>query len=113
MKKFIFTPKKLFSKKYADTFNKAQYKGLLWSDILKIWSIYLAILLSIFWYLTFVNLSSTEGFFLRQANNKLDVAKFNYEILKMKLLEHEKETRDKLTFPDKENPIKVITITKE
>ncbi len=65
-----------------------------------------------FFYLKYVNLSSTEGYFLRKANNELDVEKFNYEILKIKILEHEKATRDKLTFPTKENTIETVEIHK-
>lgn len=110
MKKFIFTPRKILKKGYTAYTSKAQFRGILWLDIIKVSVVLIGILLSTFFYLKYVSLSSTEGYFLRQANNKLNVAKFNYEILKIKILEYEKETRDKLTFPTKENKIETIEI---
>ncbi len=113
MKKFVFLPKKIFKKGYAAYSNKAQFHGILWSDIIKISIVSIRIVWAMYCYLKFVNLSWTRGFFLKQANNELDVAKFNYEILKIKLLEHEKESWDKLNFPTKENPMETIEISKK
>ncbi len=112
MKKFVFIPKKILNG-YNNYTNKKQFQGIALSDLIKISTVSLWIIVTLFYYLMFVNLSSTKWYFLKQANRQLDLEKFNYEILKIKILEHEKENRDKLDFPTKETPIKIIEISKD
>jgi hypothetical protein len=47
-------------------------------------------------FLIFVNRSSTQGYFLRQANNALTDTNFRYEIVKTDILDLQKLNRDKL-----------------
>jgi hypothetical protein len=44
-----------------------------------------------FFYLYFVNLSSTRGYFLKQADQQMTTITFKYEILKTKLLAYKQE----------------------
>jgi len=47
-----------------------------------------------FFYLYFVNLSSTRGYFLKQANQDMVAITFKYEILKTKLLDYKQQNWD-------------------
>jgi hypothetical protein len=55
-------------------------------------------------FLIFVNKSSTEGYFLRKANNVLSETNFKYEIIKTDILELQKANRDKLNHSDLYGP---------
>jgi hypothetical protein len=55
-------------------------------------------------FLIFVNKSSTEGYFLRQANTTLDNTNFKYEIVKTGVLDLQKANRDKLNNSDLYGP---------
>jgi hypothetical protein len=45
----------------------------------------------IFFYLYFVNLASTRGYFLKQANQNIVAITFKYEILKTTLLDYKQQ----------------------
>jgi len=47
-----------------------------------------------FFYLYFVNLASTRGYFLKQANQNTVAITFKYEILKTKLLDYKQQNRN-------------------
>ena len=47
-----------------------------------------------FIYLYFVNMSSTRGYFLKQANQEMTAITFKYEILKTKLLDYKQQNRN-------------------
>ena len=49
-----------------------------------------------FLYLYFVNLSSTRGYFLKQANQEMVAIDFQYEILKTKLLDYKQQNRNSI-----------------
>ena len=55
-------------------------------------------------FLIFVNKSSTEGRFLRQANNRLSDTNFRYDIVKTNILDLKKANRDKLNNSDLYGP---------
>jgi hypothetical protein len=55
-------------------------------------------------FLIFVNKSSTEGYFLRQAQNTLTNTEFKYEIIKTNILDLKKLNRDKLGQSDLNGP---------
>lgn len=55
-------------------------------------------------FLIFVNKSSTEGYFLRQAQNTLTNTEFKYEIIKTNILDLKKLNRDKLDHSDLNGP---------
>ncbi len=109
MKKFVFIPKSILTG-YTNYTQKKQFQGIPLIDIIKISTVTLVTVVALFYYLVFINLSSTKWYFLKQANRQLDLERFNYEILKIKILEHEKENRDKLNFPTKENNLEILEI---
>ncbi len=47
-----------------------------------------------FVYLYFVNMSSTRGYFLKQADQEMAAINFQYEIIKTKLLDYKQQNRD-------------------
>lgn len=49
-----------------------------------------------FIYLYFVNMSSTRGYFLKQANQEMTAITFKYEIIKTKLLDYKQQNRDSI-----------------
>jgi hypothetical protein len=49
-----------------------------------------------FFYLRYVSLASTEGYFLRQANNELNSISFKYEIVKTELLDQNQSNRSQM-----------------
>jgi len=53
-----------------------------------------------FFYLYFVNLSSTRGYFLKQANQNMTTITFQYEILKTKLLAYKQQNWDAVQSTD-------------
>lgn len=70
----------------------------------EIFLLILAILFCIVMFLIFINKSSTEGYFLRQANTALDTTNFKYEIVKTDILDLQKNNRDKLNNSDLYGP---------
>jgi hypothetical protein len=60
-------------------------------ELFKVWSLCFFLLLCGFFYLYFVNLSSTRGYFLKQANQNMTAITFKYEILKTKLLDYKQQ----------------------
>jgi len=55
-------------------------------------------------FLIFVNKSSTQGYFLRQANTTLDNTNFTYNMVKTDILDLQKSNRDKLNNSDHYGP---------
>lgn len=64
-------------------------------DLVKIGSLMTAIVFFFLLYLIYVNLSSTRGYFLRQAMQERDGAAFEYEIVKTQLLKVQQFNREK------------------
>ena len=60
-------------------------------ELFKVWSLSVFFLICLFFYLYFVNLSSTRGYFLKQANQDMTAISFKYEILKTKLLDYKQQ----------------------
>ncbi len=60
-------------------------------ELFKVWSLALFLLVCGFFYLYYVNLSSTRGYFLKQANQDMATITFKYEILKTKLLDYKQQ----------------------
>lgn len=86
MKKFAFISQRSINSCYNFVLNKQRtHKNFL--DLLKISWLSLFIMLSWVFYLRFVSLSSTEWYFLRQANNDLSSTNFRYEIVQTETLE--------------------------
>ena len=92
MKTFAFIPGQV-SKAYTWIVTKyKRYDGML--ELLKVWSLVVFLSVCAFFYLYFVNLASTRGYFLKQANQNVTAITFKYEILKTKLLDYKQQNWD-------------------
>lgn len=92
MKLLAFTSKNAINQTYASLLNK--YKTYQWIiDIIKIGWLALTLLFFMLIYLYFINKSSTQWYFLRQANNDLNTIKFKYEIVKTNVLNYKQQNR--------------------
>ena len=92
MKTFAFIPGQV-NKVY--TWIVSQYKrydGIV--ELFKVGVLSFFLVICLFFYLYFVNLSSTRGYFLKQANQNMVAITFKYEILKTKLLDYKQQNRD-------------------
>lgn len=90
MRLLAFTSKNSINQTYASLLNK--YKTYQWIiDIIKIGWLALAILCFTLLYLYFINKSSTQWYFLRQANNDLNTISFRYEIIKTTVINYKQE----------------------
>ncbi len=63
-------------------------------ETFKVWALFCFLLLCAFFYLYFVNLSSTRWYFLKQADQQMTTITFKYEILKTKLLDYKQQNRN-------------------
>jgi len=63
-------------------------------ELFKVSSLVFFLAICAFFYLYFVNLSSTRGYFLKQANQNMTAITFQYEILKTKLLDYKQQNRN-------------------
>lgn len=106
MKKIILLES--LSKKYINIQNKVKKNHKI-VDWLKMTSILLVLIFSvwIYWYL--VNVSSTKGYFLRQEMKKLEDIKFNNSITQLEVLGMERQLWDSIQS-DKGLQQKKITI---
>jgi hypothetical protein len=110
MKKFAFISTNWLQQCYDFVLNK-QRAHKYFMDVLKIWALLSWILLSWFFYLRFVSLASTEGYFLRQANNELNSTNFQYEIVKTELLDQTQDNRTQMYWNNTNK--KIINIRPE
>ena len=95
MKTLAFTSKNSIGQTYSSLLNK--YKTYQWVvDIIKITLLSLSVIFFVVVYLYFVNKSSTQWYFLRQATNDLNAIKFQHEIVKTKVLTHKQRNRQQM-----------------
>lgn len=95
MKLLAFTSKNAINQTYASLLNK--YRTYQWIiDIIKIGGLALTLLFFMLIYLYFINKSSTQWYFLRQANNDLNTIKFKYEIVKTNVLNYKQQNRQEM-----------------
>ena len=93
MKQFAFISTNSIQQCYKFLLNKQRtHKYFL--DLVKISWLLMFLVLCWFIYLRFVSLASTEGYFLRQANNDLLAIHFKYEIVKTELLDKTQNNRE-------------------
>ncbi len=92
MRTFAFIPGQV-NKVYTWIVSKyKRYDGIV--ELFKVGTLSFFLLLCAFFYLYFVNLSSTRGYFLKQANQNMTTITFKYEILKTKLLDYKQQNRN-------------------
>ncbi len=89
MKTFAFIPGQM-SKAYTWIISKyKRYDSIV--ELFKVSGAFVFLLVCGFIYLYFVNMSSTRGYFLKQANQEMTAITFKYEILKTKLLDYKQQ----------------------
>jgi len=92
MKTFAFVSNNSLKSAYTSILLKYKRQDAIW-DIAKILMLTLVFLTAAIFYLRYVSLSSTRGYFLRQENQNLSNVSFKYEILKTQLLEQKLRNR--------------------
>jgi len=92
MKTFAFVSNNSLKSAYTSILLKYKRQDAIW-DIAKILMLTLVFLTAAIFYLRYVSLSSTRGYFLRQENQNLSNVSFKYEILKTQLLEQNLRNR--------------------
>lgn len=95
MKIFSFIPTSSIKKTYDGLILKYK-KHDSTIELLKVGILATAFIATGLIYLYYINRSSTEGYFLRQENNKLNTISFNFEVLKIKLLDYKQKNRDSI-----------------
>lgn len=89
MKTFAFVPGQVM-KAYTGVVTKYKRYDTFFEHA-KIIGLFGFLLMCIFCYLYFVNMSSTRWYFLKQANQNITAITFQYEILKTKLLDYKQQ----------------------
>jgi hypothetical protein len=103
MKKLVLYSEGNFHQVYQSRLTKYRIKKEFVS-LAEILLLGIAIGFCVLMFLIFVNKSSTEGYFLRQANNNLADTTFKYDIIKTDLLDLQKANRDKLNTSELYGP---------
>ncbi|MFA7298577.1 MAG: hypothetical protein WC010_02935 [Candidatus Absconditabacterales bacterium] len=89
MKTFAFIPGQV-NKAYNGIVSRyKRYDNIV--ELFKVGALAFFLLVCTFFYLYFINLSSTRGYFLKQANQNMTTITFKYEILKTKLLDYKQQ----------------------
>ncbi len=109
MKTFAFVSNNSLKTAYTSLLLKYRRQDTIW-DVLKIIFLVLVFLVAAIFYLRYVSLSSTRGYFLRQENQNLNNVSFKYEILKTQLLEQKLKNRGVLNGDASEREMIVVPI---
>ncbi|MCX6824570.1 MAG: hypothetical protein NT085_05645 [candidate division SR1 bacterium] len=89
MRTFAFIPGQV-NKVYNGIVSKyKRYDSIV--ETFKVGALFFFLLICGFFYLYFVNLSSTRGYFLKQASQNMTTITFKFEILKTKLLDYKQQ----------------------
>ena len=95
IKKLVLSSEWKFHQKYQSWLNKYRVKKE-FVTLVEIWMLSLAVLFCILVFLIYINKSSTQWYFLRQARNTYNNTAFNHEIIKTDILDLKTLNRDKL-----------------
>ena len=95
MKKLVLSSEWKFHQVYQSWLNQYRIKKE-FVTLVEIWILVLAILFCILIFLIYINKSSTQWYFLRQARNTYNNTVFNHWIIKTDILDLKKINRDKL-----------------
>lgn len=109
MKTFAFVSNNSLKWAYNSLLLKYKRQDTIW-DIAKIVFLVLVFLIAAIFYLRYVSLSSTRGYFLRQENQNLSNVSFKYEILKTQLLEQKLKNRGVLNGDASQREIIIVPI---
>jgi len=95
MNTFAFNPKEKFEQQYAYLLKQIKYNDQMW-DLIKVGGLVFLLVFFAFVYLYFVSLSSTRGYFLRQAIQERTSISFQQEIVKTNILKIRKQNRENM-----------------
>lgn len=95
MNTFAFNPKERFEKQYAYLLKQIKYNDQMW-DLIKVGWLVASLVFFVFVYLYFISLSSTRGYFLRQAIQERTSVFFQQEIVKTNILKIRQENRENM-----------------
>ena len=109
MKTFAFVSNDSLKSAYTSILLKYKKQDTLW-DIVKMIFLLVVFLLAGIFYLRYVSLASTRGYFLRQENQKLSAVSFQYEILKTQLLEQKLKNRTVLDGDSSQRDMIIVPI---
>lgn len=98
IKKFAYQSFNNFHKSYKSWLTKYRERQEL-GDLIKIWLLFFAA--CTFWllFLYYINLSSTEWYFMKLANYELNSSKEKSDIVKLEVIRKKKRNRDQLSTP--------------
>lgn len=98
IKKFAYQSFNNFHKSYKSWLTKYRERQEL-GDLIKIWLLFFAA--CTFWllFLYYINLSSTEWYFMKLANYELNSSKEKSDIVKLEVIRKKKRNRDELSTP--------------
>ncbi len=98
IKKFAFQSFNNFHKSYKSWLTKYRERKELW-DFIKIGLLFFAA--CTFWllFLYYINLASTEWYFMKLANYELNSSKEKSDIVKLEVIRKKKNNRDQLSAP--------------
>jgi len=63
-------------------------------DLVKVGGLFVFFLVCMFFYLYYVNLASTRGYFLKKENQEMNTISFQQEILKTRLIDYRQQNWD-------------------
>ena len=95
MKKLVLSSEWKFHQVYQSWLTKYRVKKE-FVTLVEIWMLVLAVLFCALVFLIYINKSSTQWYFLRQARNTYNNTSFNHEIIKTDILDLKRINRDKL-----------------
>ena len=95
IKKLVLSSEWKFHQQYQSWLNQYRVKRE-FVTLVEIWMLVLAVLFCLLIYLIYINKSSTQWYFLRNARNTYDTTAFKHEIIKTDILDLKRINRDKL-----------------
>lgn len=98
IKTFAYQSLQSFHKSYKWWLTTYRDKKDLW-DIIKVCGIFSLMIMFLIAYLYFINLSSTRGFFMRMAQEELNTANAQSDIIKLEIVKEKRENWNNLTVP--------------
>ena len=99
IKKLVLSSEWKFHQQYQSWLNQyRQKKGFV--TLVEIWMLAIAIVFCLLIFLIYINKSSTQWYFLRQARNTYNNTVFNHEIIKTDILDLKRNNWDRLKEND-------------
>ena len=95
IKKLVLSSEWKFHQQYQSWLNQYRVKKE-FVTLMEIWMLSLAVFFCVLVFLIYINKSSTQGYFLKNAKSSYNNTAFKYEIIKTDILDLKTVNRDKL-----------------